>query len=114
MMDEFSSRSSAFRLIDLFVKRLKILVCDTRSTSRPHDVCILFNDGVKVFTSTSTMAFKTFPCDHDAVEGESYLRADYSLSCNTTKHSYFKIYAGFMIVVGIGQWCDMAFFERLC
>lgn len=53
----------------------------------------------QVFTSTSTMTFKTFPCDKDAVEGESYLRADYSLSCDTTKHTYYKIYAGFCILV---------------
>ncbi|CAB1103690.1 unnamed protein product [Ectocarpus sp. CCAP 1310/34] len=52
-----------------------------------------------VFTSTSTMAFKTFPCDDEAVEGESYLRADYSLSCKTDKHMYFRIYAGIMILV---------------
>lgn len=45
------------------------------------------------------MAFKTFPCDKEAIEGESFLRADYSLSCNSDKHTYFKVYAGFMIVV---------------
>lgn len=53
----------------------------------------------QVFTSASTMAFKTFPCDDEAVEGESYLRADYSLSCKTDKHMYYEIYAGIMIVV---------------
>ncbi|CAN0066944.1 unnamed protein product [Ectocarpus sp. 4 AP-2014] len=52
-----------------------------------------------VFTSASTMAFKTFPCDDEAVDGESYLRADYSLSCKTDKHMYYRIYAGIMIVV---------------
>ncbi|CAN0047697.1 unnamed protein product, partial [Ectocarpus fasciculatus] len=52
-----------------------------------------------VFTSTSTVVFKTFACDDQAVEGESYLRADYSLSCNTTTHTWYKVYAGIMIVV---------------
>eukprot|EP00903_Cladosiphon_okamuranus_P020453 g18773.t1 len=52
-----------------------------------------------VFTSTSTIAFKTFACDEEAVEGESFLRADYSLSCNTTKHTWYEVYAGFMILV---------------
>lgn len=54
---------------------------------------------LKVFTSTSTMAFKTFPCDDEAVEGESFLRADMSLSCDSKRHQYFRIYAGIMIVV---------------
>eukprot|EP00903_Cladosiphon_okamuranus_P012166 g11413.t1 len=52
-----------------------------------------------VFTSTSTMAFKAFSCDEDVVEGESYLRADYSLSCKAKVHTYFRVYAGIMIVI---------------
>jgi len=42
---------------------------------------------------------QTFACDEEAVEGESYLRADYSLSCNTSKHTWYKAYAGIMLVV---------------
>lgn len=45
------------------------------------------------------MAFKAFACDEEAVEGESFLRADYRLSCNTTKHAWYRVYAGIMIVV---------------
>lgn len=52
-----------------------------------------------MFTSVSTAVFKTFACDDDVVIGESYLRADYSISCNTRVHTFFKIYAGFMILV---------------
>ncbi|CAM9644386.1 unnamed protein product [Ectocarpus sp. 13 AM-2016] len=52
-----------------------------------------------VFISTSTMAFKTFACDDEAVEGESYLRADYSIQCHTDKHTWYKVYAGVMIMV---------------
>lgn len=61
----------------------------------------------QVFTSTSTTAFKTFPCDNEAVEGESYLRADYSLSCNAERHLWYKVYAGIMIVVSaqVGRRC---------
>lgn len=44
--------------------------------------------------------FKTFGCDHNAIDGESYLRADYSLSCETTTHALYKVYAGFMLLVG--------------
>ncbi|CAN0476423.1 unnamed protein product, partial [Ascophyllum nodosum] len=28
-----------------------------------------------------------------------YLRADYNLSCKTTTHTYYRIYAGFMLLV---------------
>ncbi|CAM9831277.1 unnamed protein product [Scytosiphon promiscuus] len=52
-----------------------------------------------VFTSTSTIAFETFACDDEAVEGESYLRADYRLTCYTTKHKWYMVYAGVMILV---------------
>ena len=42
---------------------------------------------------------KTYACDDNVVEGEIYLRVDYSVSCGTTLHRIFKIYAGFMILV---------------
>lgn len=54
---------------------------------------------LQVFTSASTVIFTTFACDSEAVEGESFLRADYSISCDTDKHTIFKVYAGVMILV---------------
>ncbi|CAM9899962.1 unnamed protein product, partial [Laminaria digitata] len=54
---------------------------------------------LQVFTSASTVAFKTFACDEEVVDGESYLRADYSISCTTSLHMLFKVYAGIMILV---------------
>ena len=53
-----------------------------------------------MFTSASTVVFKTFGCDNSVVEGESYLRADYSISCQTATHTLYKVYAGFMLLVG--------------
>ncbi|CAM9812841.1 unnamed protein product, partial [Ascophyllum nodosum] len=52
-----------------------------------------------VFTPASTVVFKIFGCDKNIVEGESYLRADYSISCKTNTHTYYRIYAGFMLMV---------------
>ena len=54
---------------------------------------------MQVFTSSSTATFKTFACDGDAVSGENYLRADYSLSCGTSLHMFFVVYTGLMILV---------------
>lgn len=45
------------------------------------------------------MVFKTFACDNDAVEGKSYLRADYNISCNTVTHTLYMVYAGIMVAV---------------
>lgn len=56
---------------------------------------------LQVFTSASTVVFKTFACDEDAIEGESYLRADYSLSCDSDMHVIFMVYAGLMLCVSI-------------
>ncbi|CAM9313997.1 unnamed protein product, partial [Laminaria digitata] len=52
-----------------------------------------------VFTSVSTVVFKTFPCDDGVVDGESYLRVDYSISCKSNLHMFFLVYAGLMILV---------------
>ena len=62
--------------------------------------CTRYLAALQVFTSASTVVFKTFGCDPDVVEGKSYLRADYSLLCETPTHTFYKIYAGFMLLVG--------------
>lgn len=54
---------------------------------------------LQVFTSASTTVFKTFVCDKKAVDGKSYLREDYSLSCSSKTHTFFMVYAGLMIAV---------------
>ncbi|CAN0177367.1 unnamed protein product, partial [Laminaria digitata] len=51
-----------------------------------------------VFTSASTVVFKNFACDSKVVEGESYLRADYGISCTSNLHMFFEVYAGLMIL----------------
>ncbi|CAM9298466.1 unnamed protein product [Laminaria digitata] len=52
-----------------------------------------------VFTSASSTVLKTFACDDNVVEGESYLRADYNISCKSPLHAGFMLYAGLMILV---------------
>lgn len=53
----------------------------------------------QVFTSASTIVFKTFACDSEAVEGESFLRADYGISCKSRTHAFARVYATLMILV---------------
>ncbi|CAN0470475.1 unnamed protein product, partial [Laminaria digitata] len=50
------------------------------------------------FTSASTLAFETFSCDEEVGDGNSYLRADYSISCDANLHMFFKGYAILMIL----------------
>lgn len=77
---------------------------------------------LQVFTSTSTLVFKTFACDDAAVEGKSFLRADYSISCHSRWHMFFTCYAGLMVLVSrfargrvgvkmFGAWYDDNFEE---
>ena len=53
----------------------------------------------QMFTSASTVVLKTFACDDGVVDGQSYLRADYSISCRTDLHVWFQVYAAIMILV---------------
>lgn len=55
-----------------------------------------------MFPSASTLVFNTFACDNAVGDGRSYLRADYSISCESTKHGFFKGYAMIMILVRAG------------
>ena len=36
------------------------------------------------------------------MDGGSHLRADYSISCGTSLHMFFKVYAGLMVLVSKG------------
>jgi hypothetical protein len=51
-----------------------------------------------IYSTVSTVVFQTFACDTLAT-GDSYLRADYSISCTTTKHKWYRLYSGIMILV---------------
>lgn len=51
-----------------------------------------------VYSSVSFTIFQTFVCD-DMDDGISYLRADYSIVCNTTKHAAYQAYASVMACV---------------
>ena len=44
---------------------------------------------------------QTFACDHLEEMDKTYLRADYSLECDTHKHNWFKFYSAVMILVSV-------------
>lgn len=52
-----------------------------------------------IFTSTSTVIFKTFVCDTDVFPARGFLRSDYSIECFTLTHTLYRIYSGVMIIV---------------
>ncbi|CAN0076684.1 unnamed protein product, partial [Ectocarpus sp. 13 AM-2016] len=51
-----------------------------------------------IYATVSYTIFETFVCDL-LDDGNSYLRADYSLTCDTETHTAYRVYAGLMILV---------------
>lgn len=51
-----------------------------------------------VYSSVSSTIFKVFFCE-SLDDGERYLRADYRISCSSSKHRAMQVYAGLMIFV---------------
>ncbi|CAM9486398.1 unnamed protein product [Discosporangium mesarthrocarpum] len=51
-----------------------------------------------LYSTVSTVIFQTFTCDN-LDDGESYLRADYRITCGTDAHRAHVIYASWMILV---------------
>ena len=51
-----------------------------------------------VYSSVSSVVFQMFACDK-LDTGKSYLRADYTIDCDSDKHKALQIYAGLMIIL---------------
>lgn len=51
-----------------------------------------------VYSSVSATVFQMFACEHLA-DGKDYLRADYRIECDSSKHRALLVYAGIMILV---------------
>eukprot|EP00903_Cladosiphon_okamuranus_P015456 g14274.t1 len=51
-----------------------------------------------VYSSVSYIVFQTYVCE-TLDDGITYLRADYSLTCTTSVHTAWEVYAGIMIIV---------------
>ncbi|CAM9803211.1 unnamed protein product, partial [Laminaria digitata] len=46
-----------------------------------------------VYSSVSSILFQMFACD-DLEDGKKYLRADYRVECDSSKHRAYQIYCG--------------------
>ncbi|CAM9855884.1 unnamed protein product, partial [Ascophyllum nodosum] len=51
-----------------------------------------------VYSNVSSVVFQTFACDK-LDTGKRYLRADYTIDCDSDKHRALQIYAGLMIIL---------------
>ena len=51
-----------------------------------------------VYSSVSSVVFQMFACDK-LDTGKSYLRADYTIECDSDKHRALQIYAGLMVIL---------------
>jgi hypothetical protein len=55
-----------------------------------------------IYSTVSTTVFQTFACDNiddDNVLRPQYLRADYSIQCDTAQHKVYSVYAGIMVII---------------
>ncbi|CAM9096218.1 unnamed protein product, partial [Laminaria digitata] len=78
-----------------------------REVQHKHQAAVLYV-AFLVYSPVSYKIFQTFGCD-ELDDGETYLRADYSLSCLTYRHSWYKVYALIMVgVYPIGIACAFA------
>lgn len=51
-----------------------------------------------VYSSVSSVVFQMFACDK-LDDGNRYLRADYTILCDSPKHKFFEVYASIMIAI---------------
>ena len=72
---------------------------DARKVIRQKNVSmVLLLTFFLIYSTVSSTLFKTFACD-DLDDGKIYLRADYRIECDSSKHVAFEIYAAFMVVL---------------
>ena len=72
-------------------------VSEMREVGRKHQAAALYV-AFLVYSPVSYKVFQTFACD-ELDDGEAYLRADYSITCSTFRHSWYEAYA--LIMVGV-------------
>ncbi|CAM9133326.1 unnamed protein product [Ectocarpus sp. 8 AP-2014] len=90
---------------------LLLLACTYAAAARanrgdPEKLNIIWNKHVTmvllltffVYSSVSSTLFRAFACD-DLDYSKYYLRADYSIECDSSEHRGIQVYAGFMIVI---------------
>ncbi|CAN0047245.1 unnamed protein product, partial [Laminaria digitata] len=69
-----------------------------KSAVRHKHQSVLLYFAFFIYSPVSYKVFQTFSCD-ELDDGNSYLRADYSVSCLTPRHSWYTAYA--FVMVGI-------------
>ncbi|KAG5188538.1 hypothetical protein JKP88DRAFT_262256 [Tribonema minus] len=88
----------------IFLPRLYVWTMSRRGRTCPKlrqliakDVNVFLVFTFLIFSGVSLRVFETFGCDGSL--SRSYLRADYSLECGTSRHTAFSVYAGVMVLV---------------
>ena len=66
-----------------------------RNVRHKHASTALFLTFVS-YSSVSSVLFSMYACE-DLDNGKKYLRADYRIECDSSKHMYLQVYAGFML-----------------
>ena len=72
-----------------------------RTKAKHMYVSLLFLLSYVCYPGASVAIFTLFPCDSMEVDGESvrYLKADYSIQCDTPEYNTWKMFAGVMLFI---------------
>ncbi len=82
----------------LTVARMKYGAPDGGQTIWNKHVSFALLVSFLVYSSVSSVLFMSFACE-DLEDGKSYLRADYRIECDSSRHRGFQLYAGLMILI---------------
>lgn len=83
-----------------YITAMRINACwgDARRVVRRKHVSMVLLLTFLVYSPVSSTLFKMFACD-ELDDGKKYLRADYRIECDASKHIALQIYSGFMVVL---------------
>ena len=71
---------------------------DTQQNIRHKHMSMALLVTFLVYSSVSSVVFQMFACEH-LDDGKRYLLADYKIDCDSAKHQFLQIYAGFMVLL---------------
>jgi hypothetical protein len=85
-----------FRVRSLATARLQ-LECTQQAIAKHSQAFLVFT--FLIYAPVLSVVFQTFACEHLEGTDQSWLRADYSISCETAEYHAYRKYAAVMIVV---------------
>lgn len=93
-------------IVTYFIGKNKCTSSDDVKKMKEKHMSMLILLTFFVYSNVSSVLFQMFSCE-ELDDGNNYLRSDYSIQCDSSKHKSFQSYSIFMIIVyaiGIPGW----------